>query len=89
MPVETARKSDRHPGDKLRELLAYNLRIVRAYLLKEDFQRFWAYSSPAWAGKFLDAWYKNDALQTQPDEEDRQNVAGSSSSFAQLVSRKR
>ena len=23
---------------------------------KEDFQRFWEYSSPAWAGKFLDAW---------------------------------
>lgn len=42
--------------DKLGELLACNLRTVRAYLLKEDFQRFWAYSSPAWAGKFLDAW---------------------------------
>ncbi|OQX09195.1 MAG: ISL3 family transposase, partial [Desulfobulbaceae bacterium A2] len=37
-------------------LLAYNLKAVRAYLLKEDFQRFWGYSSPAWAGKFLDQW---------------------------------
>ena len=42
--------------DKLRDLLACNLRTVRAYLLKEDFQRFWTYSSPTWAGKFLDAW---------------------------------
>ena len=42
--------------DKLTDLLACNLRTVRAYLLKEDFQRFWTYSSPAWAGKFLDAW---------------------------------
>jgi len=41
---------------KLAELLRYNLRTVRAYLLKEDFQLFWQYVSPAWAGKFLDGW---------------------------------
>lgn len=41
---------------KLAELLKYNLRTVRAYLLKEDFQRFWEYVSPAWAAKFLDQW---------------------------------
>lgn len=41
---------------KLAELLRYNLRTVRAYLLKEDFQFFWDYVSPAWAGKFLDRW---------------------------------
>jgi transposase len=29
---------------------------VRAYLLKEDFQQFWNYDSPTWAGKFLDQW---------------------------------
>ena len=40
----------------LGELLKYNLRSVRAYLLREDFQRFWSYVSPAWAGKFLDEW---------------------------------
>jgi len=40
----------------LRELLAYNLKSVRAYLLKEEFQLFWAYESPAWAAKYLDAW---------------------------------
>jgi transposase len=36
--------------------MQYNLRTVRAYLMKEDFQRFWEYRSPVWAGKFLDAW---------------------------------
>lgn len=41
---------------KLKELLKYNLKTVRAYLLKEDFHFFWMYISPAWAGKFLDAW---------------------------------
>jgi len=40
----------------MRELLRMNLRTVRAYLMKEDFQRFWDYVSAAWAGKFLDAW---------------------------------
>src|SRR3954452_13493790 len=41
---------------KLAELLKYNLRTVRAYLLREDFQRFWEYRGAAWAGKFLDEW---------------------------------
>ncbi|MFT0175234.1 transposase [Paraburkholderia mimosarum] len=41
---------------RLRDLLQYNLRSVRAYLLKEEFQQLWDYSSPTWAGKFLDQW---------------------------------
>ena len=41
---------------RLRDLLRYNLRTVRAYLLKEDFQQFWEYELPSWAGKFLDEW---------------------------------
>ncbi len=41
---------------KLAELLRYNLKAVRSYLLKEDFQFFWSYVSPHWAGKFLDRW---------------------------------
>lgn len=41
---------------KLAELVQYNLRSIRAYLLKEDFQQFWMYVSPYYAGKFLDAW---------------------------------
>jgi len=40
----------------LRDLLRYNLRTVRAYLLKEAFQQLWDYNSPAWAGRFLDEW---------------------------------
>ena len=43
---------------KLGELLQYNLRSVRAYLLKEEFQFFWSYASPYWAGQFLDKWCK-------------------------------
>ena len=41
---------------KLREVLRYNLKSVRAYLFKEYFQHFWDYESPTWAGKFLDQW---------------------------------
>ncbi len=41
---------------KLAELLKYNLKSMRAYLLREDFQRFWSYSSPAWARRFLREW---------------------------------
>jgi transposase len=41
---------------KLAELLRYNLRSVRAYLLREDFQRFWTYCGTGWAGRFLDEW---------------------------------
>ena len=41
---------------RLRDLLRYNLKTVRAYLLKEAFQQLWDYSSPVWAGKFLDQW---------------------------------
>jgi len=41
---------------KLAELLEYNLKSVRAHLLREEFQRFWEYASPAWAGKFLESW---------------------------------
>ena len=32
---------------KLRELLRYNLKSVRSYLMREDFQRFWV-SSQRW-----------------------------------------
>lgn len=41
---------------KLAELLRYNLRSVRAYLLKEQLQLFWNYLAPYWAGRYLDRW---------------------------------
>jgi transposase len=39
---------------KLSEIHRYNFRTVRAFLQREEFQRFWEYTSPAWEGKFLD-----------------------------------
>ena len=41
---------------KLSEIVKYNLRTVRAYFLREEFQRLWEYKSAWWAGKFLDEW---------------------------------
>ena len=41
---------------KLNELLKMNLRTVKAYLLREQFQKFWEYHSPGWAARFLDQW---------------------------------
>ena len=41
---------------KLKELIKYNLKVVRSYLLKEQFQFFWQYTYPFWAGEFLDQW---------------------------------
>jgi transposase len=45
-----------HQEASLRELLKYNLRAIRAYLLKEEFQLFWEYRSPYWANVFMDYW---------------------------------
>jgi transposase len=41
---------------KLEGLLASKLATGRAWDLKEAFQHFWTYRSPAWAGGFLDYW---------------------------------
>ena len=41
---------------KLRDVLCYDLRTVRAFLLKEALNAFWAYTSPSWAGWYLDKW---------------------------------
>ena len=40
----------------VKELFEYNLKSVRAHLLRELFQQFWGYASPTWAGRFLDTW---------------------------------
>jgi transposase len=46
------------PSQKLRlkDVLKYDLKSVRAYLLKESFQLFWTYWSPHWARWFLRKW---------------------------------
>lgn len=41
---------------KLAELLKHNLRTVRAYLLKEDFQLLWDLRSPTQANRFIKRW---------------------------------
>lgn len=41
---------------KLEDVVRYDLKSVRAYLLKEAFQMLWQYTSPHWAGWFLDRW---------------------------------
>lgn len=43
-------------GIKLKDLLAYNLKRIRAFLLKEEFYRFREYTSPYWVKLFLDTW---------------------------------
>ena len=47
--------SEKQEG-RLAEIMRYNLRTVRSYILKEDFQWLWHYRSAYWAGRFLDRW---------------------------------
>ena len=42
---------------RLRELERFNLKTLRAYLLKEMFAGLWTYTSRAWAKRFLDRWF--------------------------------
>jgi transposase len=41
---------------RLRNLVRHNLKVVRAMLLREDFQKFWTYHDHIWAAMFLDGW---------------------------------
>jgi transposase len=52
------RRENLTPGQRrrLRDVLRYDLKTVRAYLLKEAFEAFWTYTAPTWAGWFLDRW---------------------------------
>jgi transposase len=45
-------------AQKLTDVLAYDLRTVRAYLLKDAFDAFWTYTSPYWANWYLEKWCK-------------------------------
>jgi len=47
------------PRARLRELLEMNLRTVKAYLFKEDFDHLWTYKSVTWANKFINQWTKD------------------------------
>ncbi len=50
---ENLRRTER---TRLSALLRVNSPIVRAYLLKEDLRRFWAYRATAWAEAHLTQW---------------------------------
>lgn len=41
---------------KLKDVLQYDLKSVRAYQLKESFQFFWTYNCHRWAGWYLNKW---------------------------------
>jgi len=60
VPAQAPENLTENRDIKLQELLDYNLKhnlkSVLAHLLRELFQHFWGYVSPAWAGKFFDAW---------------------------------
>ncbi len=43
--------------ERLSELEQLNLKINRAYLLKEAFRQFWGYIRPGWAKRYLDKWF--------------------------------
>lgn len=44
--------------ERLADLVQLNTPLVRAYLLKEDFQLFWDYRQPARAAAHLGKWYR-------------------------------
>jgi len=42
---------------RLADLEHLNLKINRAYLLKEAFREFWTYTTVGWAKRYLDKWF--------------------------------
>ncbi len=44
---------------RLRDLLGMNLRTVKAYLFKKDFDYLWTYKNPAWASTFINQWTRD------------------------------
>ena len=68
-------------GFKLNELLKMNLRTVKAYLLREQFQKLWEYRSPGWAGKFLEQWRHAAIFSRLEPMKDLAKDADRSSSF--------
>jgi transposase len=52
---------------KLKDLLKYNLKTVRCYLLKEAFQHFWTYKTRWGAKRFLDVWLERAMRSRLPE----------------------
>jgi transposase len=43
---------------RLKELLAANWALMKAYVMREDLKRLWSYKYPKAARRFFDAWYR-------------------------------
>lgn len=67
---------------RLRDVMHDDLRTVRAYLKVQAFGLLWEYRSPAWAGKFLDAWCR-DVMRSRL--EPLKKVAGTLRLHRQLI----
>jgi len=74
---------------KLTEVLQYNLKSVRAYLLKESFQVMWEYTYAASAGKYLDKWGAGDAFKTGTSKKNRPPGSEASGVDPELVPREK
>jgi len=44
---------------KIQELMQYNLKSIKCYLYNKEFEKFWTYTSVAWAEKFFNSWCNN------------------------------
>lgn len=53
---EKSREPYRRPESALERGIQYDLKSVKAYLLKEAFQVFWTYKRPYWAQAYLRKW---------------------------------
>ena len=83
-----ARISKTEQRFRLRDLLRYNLKTVRAYLLKEAFQQLWDYNSARLGRKVPRRVVPaGDALPHRTDEEDRPLTARSPRTDPQLFPR--
>jgi transposase len=52
---------------KLRDLLKYNLKTIRCYLMKEAFQQFWTYKTRFGAKRFLEVWLQRAMRSRLPE----------------------
>ena len=82
---EAAGEPDGRQTVKLSEVLKYNLRTVRAYLLREEFQRFWEYTSRRGPGSSGRMDEPRDAFAARADEEGRADDAHSPAVDSELV----
>jgi transposase len=54
--LKKAERLKRHQNQTLLEIMAVNISLQKAYLLKEDFRRFYEHGDPQSAAAFLEEW---------------------------------